>query len=74
MSLKLEGFSEAKRRIVSAIDYRIEKLSKDGGIFDTENNRAIVERADELKKLRQFVKGMCIKVEKSQDKTDLKIV
>ena len=58
MSLKLEGFTEAKRRILRAIDYRIEQLPKNGGMFDAETNRDVCERVDELNKLRAFVRGM----------------
>ena len=59
---KLDGFQEAKQRIVRAIDYRIQQLPLNGGILDAETNRAICERVDELKKLRAFVKGMVTQV------------
>lgn len=64
---------EAKQRIIMALDYRIQQLPLNGGILDAEANRAILERVDELKKIRAFVKGMVTEVKKL-DKAELKIV
>ena len=72
---KLDGFQEAKQRILKALDYRIQQLPLNGGEFDTENNRAICERVDELKKVRAFVKGMVTQVDtKSTNETTLQLI
>lgn len=75
MSTKLEGFTEAKHRVVKAIDYRIQQLSLNGGEMSPEINKAILERVDELKKLRAFVKGMVTEAPAhSTNETSLKII
>lgn len=68
MSTKITGFTEAKRRVVDAIDFRLDGLKRDrdllavngrGDHFGYEN------RIDELETIRAFVKGMVVKVDDS---------
>lgn len=61
MAKKVEGFMEAKRRVVRAIDFRLKNLRSVVKVTKT-GYFASECRIDELETLRSFVKGMVVKV------------
>lgn len=64
---RIRGFSETKRRVTEALDYRISQLSE--GIDALKENHecvSVVEdydiRRDELYSIRAFIRGMVVEV------------
>lgn len=74
--VRLQAFSETKRRIVDAIDHRIDMLKTLISNLENEGHRIgyqliITENAgrlDELETFRKFVKGMVIETKQGAEK------
>lgn len=68
-SSKLQTFSETKRRVVDAIDFRLKSLRTNVRVMSETATvpTSLLEdwssRIDELESLRSYVKGMVIKVD-----------
>lgn len=68
-SARVRGFGETKRRVIEAMDYRIARLTESLDVLNRqpEKVRSVIDdmqsRVDELETIRNYVKGMVIKVE-----------
>lgn len=65
---KIEGFTECKRRVVEAFDYRLDRMNESLAVLrkNPEKVRSVIDdmesRVDELESFRSYVKGMVTRV------------
>lgn len=69
LNAKVEGFTETKRKVVEALDYRIARTQESLEVLNRKEEKVqsviddMESRVDELETFRNYVKGMVIKAD-----------